>query len=136
MYVVSGGGGETAMSESQFHSATSNRLTRRTCTTDRVCVDRQWALTVCILPYVTSIDLCEHDDMYPDEEARKSLQKEFDELNRTNGFHSYDLKRRALQAAHRISLTEGEEYTDTFCRYLTQLHNLSKPNSMLCWCSN
>ena len=64
--------------------------------------------------------------MYPDEQAKKSLQDEFDELNRMHGFHSYDLSPRALAAAHRISLTDGAQYKDMISEYETLFELVSK----------
>ena len=53
--------------------------------------------------------------MFPNDSQKQKLQEEFDDLNFSNGKPTYNLCDRALEAAHRVKLTDTTGYTCSLC---------------------
>ena len=62
--------------------------------------------------YIKPLD---EDNMFPNDSQKQKLQEEFDDLNFSNGKPTYKLCDRALEAAHRVKLTDTTGYTCSLC---------------------
>ena len=62
--------------------------------------------------YIKPLD---EDNMFPNDSQKQKLQEEFDDLNFSNGKPTYNLCDRALEAAHRVKLTDTTGYTCSLC---------------------
>ena len=54
-------------------------------------------------------------NMYPSGMQRRELQKQFDKLSQQNGQPTYKLCERALEAAHRVQLTDESKFVCLLC---------------------
>ena len=86
----------------------------RTC---GVCCERRWwrndpGKKSVPQRYIKPLD---ETNMYPSLMRQQELQEVFDELNLRNGQPTYTLCKRALEAAHRVELTDGASYVCSLC---------------------